>query len=652
MSLTRDLGLAGDPSASTPGGERPLPIWGRALRGASGGLLGGLIAGTVLGLADAGVTLALAGPGEDTQVLLYAVVLYGLVLAAIGIGIGGTLSLLPLPQRIVDRWMAPLALFASMLPLGLAVSLFRLQRDAYGEQQPPIGVAFEVAAAVTLVTVLLTALLAWAFRERAGRRAAVARRIAWGAATWLAVVLSAAGVSHALQPAAPTARPVRTELSEGLRGRPNVLLLIVDTLRADHLGAYGDKRNLTPNLDAFARDATVFQAYGQSSWTKPSIATILTSLYASSHRAMAKAAILPESAITIAQVMRENGFTTAGFVSNINLAPSFNFDRGFDEYHYLAPDYLLGAEESSSKLVMYSILRKVILTLNRRRWVNQYYQDSRTVNAAAINWLERNRADRFFLLMHYMDPHDPYFRHPYDGFAIARVENPNPSPALAAIMRDLYAGEVRYMDESFGELIAFLRRSGLYDQMAIVVVADHGEEFQEHGGWWHGTTLYDEQIHVPFMVKLPEATPALEPSTGQARLIDLAPTIAGFAGVSAPSTWQGADLRFGVPLDRPVFAEEDYEGNVLSAIRTPERKLIRANPGNPRGLKPNELYDVGNDPGETRDLESTAPGIVVQLSNALMSLGKIASEEAAGSAEEVEMDSQTKERLRALGYAK
>src|SRR5262249_46501051 len=156
----------------------------------------------------------------------------------------------------------------------------------------------------------------------------------------------------------------------------------------------------------------------------------------------------------------------------------------------------------SSKLVLYSILRKVILTVNKKRWVNQYYQDSRTVNAAVFPWLERNRDDRFFLLLHYMDPHDPYFRHPYDGEAIARVENPNPSPALAARMRELYAGEVHYMDESFGALIAFLRREGLYDEMAIVLVADHGEEFHEHGGWWHGTTLYDEQIHIPMLIKL------------------------------------------------------------------------------------------------------------------------------------------------------
>ena len=106
-----------------------------------------------------------------------------------------------------------------------------------------------------------------------------------------------------------------------------------------------------------------------------------------------------------------------------------------------------------------------------------------------------------------MDPHDPYFEHPYNGKAIARVANPNPSPALAAEMQRLYTGEVQYLDQNFAKLLAKLRELGLYDDTLIVLTADHGEEFHEHGGFWHGLTLYDEQIRVPLLIKWPKGAP-------------------------------------------------------------------------------------------------------------------------------------------------
>ena len=136
--------------------------------------------------------------------------------------------------------------------------------------------------------------------------------------------------------------------------------------------------------------------------------------------------------------------------------------------------------------------------------VTDYYQDAATVTRVADDWLTRHKDSRFFLLLHYMDPHDPYFPHPYTGEAIARVESDNPDPALAKHMRELYDGEIRFTDEHIGEVEAKLRELGLWDDTLIVITADHGEEFHEHGGWWHGTTLYEEQIHVPLLVKWPK----------------------------------------------------------------------------------------------------------------------------------------------------
>jgi arylsulfatase A-like enzyme len=652
----RDLGFAPVDRAAGSGSavEPPLP---RVFGGLLLGLGGGLVAGSLLGAGEALLTIRLAGPGEDAQVLWYGVILYGLLCGAVGTGTGAAFAFLPLPARVLDRWVPALSFVAGFLPLGSAVSLFRLRRDAYAEQSPPLGMML----AVLLAAVVLTTGIAW-LTARAGRAPldpatrgrARTRRFAAACAGWLGLAgLGAAGAA-VLGPRAATSPVVAHDGSaREMRERPNLVLVIVDTLRADYLGAYGDPRGLSPHVDALGRDGTVFTAFAQSSWTKPSIATTLTSLYAASHQTMSKTAILPDSVVTVAEALTDAGYTTAGFVSNINLAPSFNFQQGFGEYTYLAPDYLFGARESSSKLVLYSILRKIWLTMNKAHRVNQYYQDSRTVNGLVLPWIERHKGDRFFLLVHYMDPHDPYFHHPYNGEAIARVENPNPPAELAARMRDLYAEEIRFVDESIGQLVDGLRRAGLYEETAIIVTSDHGEEFHEHGGWWHGTTLYNEAIAVPLIVKWPEGvrvTADQKVSSGQARLLDVSPTILSLAAVAQPPSWQGADLRGGIPADRVVFAEEDHEGNMLSAVQTGNWKLLTANPGNPRGLPALELYDRTSDPGEVRNLAGHRSVEVDRLQQTLAEIGSEAAEQAVADRGETEMDSVMRERLRALGY--
>lgn len=643
---SRDLGFV---SPTTGSAQAPASIARRVGEGLVLGASGGLVAGWLLGAADAAVTVALSGSGEERQVLWFGVLLYGAVLAAIGAVAGAAVGLLPLASASLRRATVPLSFAAAFLPLGLAVSVFRLQRDLWMERRPPIPVLVAAFALAVLATALVGGWL--------GRRAAAGRapwaRLARALALWLATAGLGAGFAAATAPVPPVSPTVRTEVPPVLRDRPNLVLVIVDTLRADHLGAYGDVRGLSPHVDEVARAGTAFRGSGQSSWTKPSIATIFTSLYASSHMAMSKAAVLPDSVTTIAEALRDAGYTTAGFVSNVNLAPSFGFQQGFAEYTYLAPDYLFGASESSSKLVLYSLLRKIRFTIDKRRVVSQYYQDSRTVNGLVLPWIERHRDDRFFLLVHYMDPHDPYFRHPYDGEAIARVENPNPPPALAPRMRELYAGEVKYMDESFGELVATLERIGAWDRTALVLVADHGEEFQDHGGWWHGTTLYEEAIDVPLVVKWPAGVTVPQAPTAagaRGRLLDVAPTLATLAGLALPAAWQGSDLSRPIAADRPLFAEEDHEGNVLTAVQVGDWKLLRANPGNPRRLAPEELYDVASDPREKENLAAAESSRAAALGGSLAEMAKVAAGAAVEKGADVQMDDATRERLRALGY--
>jgi arylsulfatase A-like enzyme len=310
-------------------------------------------------------------------------------------------------------------------------------------------------------------------------------------------------IAGRLAPLTPPSRSDAPPAAAALAERPNLILVMVDTLRADHLSCYGGPHAVeTPNLCRIARDGgTIFDGFSHASWTKPATATLLTSLVPTSHQAMSKTAALPAEIETLAEALAAHGYTTAGIVSNTNLTEAFGFGQGFDEYQYLGPDYLFGAQESSSKLVLYQILRRAYFKAVPGLRFGDFYQDSAVVNGYAFDFLERHAGSRFFLFLHYMDPHDPYFRHPYDGHGIARAANQHPTPAMAKEMHELYKGEIAYLDHSFGRLLEKLEALGLYDDAVIVLTADHGEEFLDHGGFWHGLTLYDEQIHVPLLVK-------------------------------------------------------------------------------------------------------------------------------------------------------
>jgi arylsulfatase A-like enzyme len=432
---------------------------------------------------------------------------------------------------------------------------------------------------------------------------------------------------------------------------------MIDTLRADHLSCYGGAV-ATPAICSLASDGgAIFDGFSHASWTKPATATLLTGLLPKSHAAMSKTAALADSLELLPELLHKRGYSTGGVVSNINLAESFGFRQGYDEYHYLAPDYLLGAEESSSKLVLYSILRAAWFKLQRGYRVGDFYQDSGTVNDAALDFLERQKSSRFFLFVHYMDPHDPYFEHPYNGHAIARVSNQHPDPALADEMRRLYAGEVAHVDAAVGKLIEKLRALGIYDNTAIALVADHGEEFHEHGGFWHGLTLYDEQIRVPLLLKWPrgEALASGDQRGWPAGLIDVAPTLLARAGVAAPSAMPGRDLGSMPPSarvesERIVFAEEDHEGNVLRALRSRDWKWIEANASNPRGLPPEQLFEVSRDPEERNDLRESQPARIAALREQAVALEQRAGELTPSDGGSAELSDAQKSALESLGY--
>ncbi|MDP3937340.1 MAG: sulfatase [Deltaproteobacteria bacterium] len=614
------------------------------------GAAAGLLAGALLGFAEGWAVSLGSSERIEAQALWFGPALYAVVMAAAGAGAGFALGLLG-RRRPGERAFAAFLLPAVLFGGGFVFARFRINRDLLGEHaMPPL----HQLALLGLFTLLFV--LAWlVLRARARRAAADAgappMKLVGGA---VAVIIIGAVCAQLV--ASPAAAPAPPEggIPPALAGRPDVILIMVDTLRADRLPAYGYKGASTPAIDRLASDGVVFEkGSAQASWTKPSTATLLTGLYPSTHRAIGKVDRLPEEVDTLAESLAGAGWRTGGIVSNVNLAPSYQFDQGFGEYHYLAPNYFFGAKESSSKLAVYNSLRLVRERfLSRRKEVKHYYQDGATVTEAGKAWIDRNRGSRFFLFIHYMDPHDPYFRHPYDGTAVARVQTPNPDAARAGELSDLYDGEIEYLDGHLGDLFDHLREEGIYDGALIILTADHGEEFHEHGGWWHGTTLYEEQIHVPLIVK-PAAggPPGLAPGSRRAdlaRLLDVTPTVLDLAGVEAPARTQGASLAAG-PVTGESFAEEDLEGNRLRSLRGDTWKTIEANADNPRGLPDIALYNLAEDPGETRNLAGDDEGRWKAMRGRMdHTMGEALKAAVAG--EQVEVDDATRERLRALGY--
>lgn len=383
-------------------------------------------------------------------------------------------------------------------------------------------------------------------------------------------------------------------------GRTNVVLVVCDTLRADELGCYGNTRGLTPNLDALAGRGALFEhAYAHAPWTLPSASSILTGLPPEEHGAggrLGRYTPLAPGVETLPGILAAGGYRTHGIVSVIFLAPRFGATRDF-------------------------------ATLDQRFTTdNRGARDADEVTDAALRWIDRHRDEPFFLLVHYFDPHAVYappqpfrrrFADPRDredeSFAFATSEHMTAvregslalTPALMQRAHRLYQGEVAFADAEIGRLAAGIEARGLAERTALVVTADHGEEFLDHGGYEHGHTLYDELLHVPLIVSWPGTVPERTRVEAAVGLVDLAPTVCGIAGQPPPRRASGQDLlsltRGEVRRPAPLLAHGNMWGPPLSSLREGEYKLIRGADGR------DELYHAAVDPGETHDLAALEP---------------------------------------------
>ncbi|MCA9535796.1 MAG: sulfatase-like hydrolase/transferase [Myxococcales bacterium] len=637
--------------------------WSIPKRGLILGFGAGLLAGVLIGLAEGSVIVATSAVPTGLNAIVYGAVSYAVLCSLMGAAGGYVMAHI---SRLMRREAMPEAdayaryCGAIVGLFGFVLSAFLVRRDVYDEE-----IAFKSAKGLLLLGsaalfglvlyLVLSASLRFLLKKQV---AAPMLGIRGSLGLFVGLVALLMGITFAVGKPAIASDHQNRATPPANAG--NVLVIVVDTLRADHLPAWGYTAGRTPHLDAFAADAVRFdQAFSNASWTRPSFASIMSGRMPSSHAVMGKGSRLPEEVTTMAEVMHERGFVTSGFVTNFNVEPRFNFGQGFDEYRFLEPDFVFGADADSSKLLVLQVARRVREKINGMLDVvapGADYQDAETVNRELFGWLERAPSDRPWLLFAaYMDPHDPYFSHPYSGSGYSRAAHQNPRPDEADALRALYDGEITYWDQHFGELIAELQRRGVYDDMTIIVTSDHGEEFGEHGGFWHGDTLYDEQVRVPLLVKLPGNSRGGTVLRHWVQSIDIMPTLLRAQGLEVPEGVQGGDLFSGTDT---VYAEESHAENILESIRVrtgmSERKLITANAGNPRGLPETELFHVDDDPTEQHDRASDASSAEeVAALRTLMAERRAWAAEGGAEANEVpleQMSDDEKASLCRLGY--
>ena len=420
-----------------------------------------------------------------------------------------------------------------------------------------------------------------------------------------------------------------------------VVLIVVDTLRADHLGIYGYTRDTSSRLDHWAAGGVVFErAMATSSWTLPTFGSILTGRLPAGHgvgyraegKVRPKSTRLDKTISTLAGELQREGFATGAIINNPWLKPRFGLNRGFDTYDYQA---------ASNK---------------RRRRADE-------VVDLATSWIDDRQEQPFFLLVHLFDPHMTYdppasvrsrYTGPYeDRFSLPvyaprkiRERVDDVSEDERAFITAAYDEEIAFVDQELDRFFEALAERGLFENLLVILTSDHGEELFDHDSFEHGHSVYQELLHVPLVVWGPSVEGGREALP--VSVIDIPPTILDAVGASgesnplARSLWPRLTKR--KRLDpRPLVAEGTLYGPERRAIIEWPRKLeIDLSTGQVR------VYDLESDPSEKTDLSQSEKGVTRRLEERLRSILEAARSDEAP--EEVELDEETLEELRSLGY--
>ena len=399
----------------------------------------------------------------------------------------------------------------------------------------------------------------------------------------------------------------------------NVVLISIDTCRADRLSCYGYKRQTTPNIDAVARDGVQFDsALTPVPLTLPAHSSMLTGTYPPTHGVhLNNGERLAASNVTLAKLLRDAGYQTAAFIGAFPLDSRFGLNRGFDVYDF---------QET------------------RKPTKNDYGErKAEEVNRPALLWLEQHAAKPFFLFLHYFDPHQPY--------------DP-PSPYLSLYADEPYAGEIAYVDSCIGRVVDRLRALGSYDNTLLIITGDHGQGLGQHGETSHSYYIYQSTLRVPLIIRAPRGHKGRQIAENVS-LVDIMPTVLDLVGLEMPPRVEGASLRRcleGVPGSdqggrapdrlRPIYCESIFPATFgcgpLHGILEGQWKYIRA----PRP----ELYDLVRDSGELNNLIGQEPLIAQRLRGRLETmLQKM--EAQSPKCDRSTADPETVKRLESLGYA-
>ncbi len=449
----------------------------------------------------------------------------------------------------------------------------------------------------------------------------------------------------------------------GKADRPNIVFILIDTLRADRLGAYGNARRLSPTMDEIAAEGVVFEhVVAQAPWTQPSMASIFCSVHPSVHKVLryvppsesrknpSSVCVLPDGFSTLAELLRDRGYDTAAFVANPMMRGEYGFGQGFDVY-----DASFAKNSTPGQVV----------------------------NEACFKWLEKRQGGKpFFVYLHYMDAHGPYNAGPeHVDDLLGELEKQSglsemsekdykmlrylrkPPPVMSdpaqhdrlsryhEYWQARYDAGVRACDRAIAELRDHLKGAGLWDNAYVVVTADHGEALGEHVVWGHGWTLHDTDLRVPLIMRWPGKLPAGRRVAPAVRLIDLAPTfieqlgmrqVGQVQGVSLAALWEDAGRREWLP----GFSECVKIGVEQKSICMGDWKLILTPRNNRR-----QLFNIAQDPMEKHNVAATYPQEAARLEAALRSAleeniavaAKVQAQNAIISPEEVE-------RLKSIGY--
>jgi len=447
----------------------------------------------------------------------------------------------------------------------------------------------------------------------------------------------------------------------------NVLLVVLDTLRADHMSIYGYERKTTPSIDRLAADSVVFRfALSTSSWTLPAHASLFTGLFPSAHGAR----LTPESAqlasglapscTTLAETLRNCGYATGCISANFGLvSPELGLDQGFQ--HFDNRPHFYGMRMS------FTLQSRCFAGVGSGwfAYLTKATRPAEEISDLAVQWLDKEGGTPFFLFLNYMDPHAPYLPPPrfdalFPGGAhptlLDRVE-----PSILKMERDItdeeraslissYDGEIAYLDFHLGRLLTGLKQRGLYEKTMIIVTSDHGEYFGEHNLLRHHRGLHQEVLWIPLLVKYPNSQ-LVGQHDGPVQILDIMPTVLSTLGLPIPDSIQGDRLG---AVDHEIIAEHwawpddvarfgsRFDRNV-KAVFCDGMKYIRCSDGK------DELYNLQDNPRETNNLIAVEDRLAKEMAERL-AYWEASTAHLASPGRSVTVGEELKEKMRALGY--